>query len=233
MQSATTGGPTRAALFVERDPEYVLVERKIRHHCTREEWANPVYRQAAISEAWRLADNIRSEGDYLITPSPVTLYCEPMTGGVVCADVQTPQDGGPKWIDAQGTKLLGPPQLVGLMRTRTTYAQWAEGPLPYTGDHEALAGPDPLADTETQRVRHQNRWLRQAIDDALEPALDPVARDAGHTEYVDFRVRGIFRRRAPRVLETRQDVGGSALNGDAKIVLDGQTYSVSELMREE
>lgn len=231
--SVTPSGPTRAALFVERDPEYVLVERKIRHHCTRDEWNTQAYRQAAIATAWRLADNIRSEGDYLVTPSPVTLYREPFSGAIVCADIQTPQDDGPRWIDAQGVKLLAPPSLLDLKRERTTYAQWAEGPLPYAGDHEAIAAPDPFLDRETQQVRHQNRWLRTAIDDAAEPALDPIAREMGHPEFVDFRVRGIFRRRAVRVLETRQDTGGSALNGDAKVILDGQRFAVSELMQED
>lgn len=226
------GGPTRAALFIERDAEYVLVERKIRHHCTVDEWNSQPHRQAAIAEAWRLADNIRSEGDYLVTPSPVTLYRDPLSGAIVCADIQTPQDSGPKWITADGTRLVRPPVLLGLIRERTTYAVWAEGPLFYTGDHEAMAAPDPLRDQELQRIRHQNSWLRAAINDALEPALDPISKDIGSPGLVDFRVRGIFRRRAPRVLETRQDTGGSALNGDAKLILDGQTFAVSELIQE-
>ena len=226
-----TQGRSRTALFIERDPEYVLVQRGIRHHCSKLEWKVPLYRQAAIAECWRLADNIRSEGDYLVTPLPVTLYREPMTGEVVCANIQTPQDSGPKWIDAMGVKLLMP-NTFGLVVERTTYAQWAEGPLLYVGDCEALAPPDPLKNRSLQYYRHQNSGLREALDAAIEPALDPIARDIGSEEYVDFRVRGMFRRRAPRVLESKQDVGGSEINADDKIILDGQTYAISELMQE-
>ena len=193
------------ALFVEADHKVILVRRRIKHHCTREEWDIPARRLAKIAEAWRLTqDTIRSEGETLVTPAPVTLYRDPLSGAVVCADIQLPQDGRPRWIDAQGHPILFPPALFGLRRERTTYAEWAEGPLVYTGEHAAVAAPDPLQDRDLQRVRHQNAALRERIDAAIMPSFDPVALDAGHPEYVDFRVRGIFERPDLRTIQSKQ-----------------------------
>jgi hypothetical protein len=67
-----------------------------------------------------------------------------------------------------------------------------------------VAAPDPFQNRDLQRVRHQNRHLRDRIDAAIAPSLDPVALDAGHDEYVDFRVRGIFERSDLRVLQSKQ-----------------------------
>ncbi len=196
---------TSTALFVEADRKTILVRRRIKHHCTREEWDNPARRLARIAEAWRLtAANIRAEGETLVSPSPVTLYRHPVTGRVVCADIQTPTDRRPRWIDPEGRLLLLPPLLLGLVREQTTYAHWAEGPLVYTGDHLAVAAPDPLKDRDLQRVRHQNAALREKIDAAIAPSFDPVALDAGHAEFVDFRVRGIFERSDLRTLASKQ-----------------------------
>lgn len=232
MTATTEGGPARAALFVERDAETVRVRRRLKHHCTREEWGRPALRAAAIAACWRLSANLRAEGETLVAPAPVTLYRDPFTGAVVCADIRMPQDAGPRWIDPTGVPLLAP-RTAGLVSERTTYEHWAEGPLPYTGDLEAVAPPDPTEDRDLQQVRHQNRWLRAAIDDALEPASDAIPHDLYRpTDLVDFRVRGVFSRLAPRVLESRQDTGGAALNADAKVILDGQTFSVSELIQE-
>lgn len=193
------------ALFVEADRRTILVRRRIKHHCTREEWANPARRLAKIAEAWRLtADTIRSEGETFVSPSPVTLYRHPATGAVVCADIALPSDRAPRWIDTYGYPLVFPPLLVGLVREQTTYAEWAEGPLDYTGAHEAVAGPDPLQDRELQRVRHQNRHLREKIDAAIAPSFDPIALDAGHEEFIDFRVRGIFERLDLRTIQSKQ-----------------------------
>lgn len=197
-----TGG---TALFVEADRKTILVRRRIKHHCTREEWDSPSLRAAKIAEAWRLtATTIRSEGETLVSPSPVELYRDPITGAVVCADIRMPGQGA-RWIDVQGHPLLWPPRLIGLRRERTTYEHWAEGPLVYTGDHAAIAAAlDPLTQQSLQRVRHQNAALRAKIDAAVAPAFDPVALDAGHPEFVDFRVRGIFERSDLRTVQSKQ-----------------------------
>jgi hypothetical protein len=205
MSDTLTRPSSGAALFVEADRKVILVRRRIKHHCTREEWDHPAQRAAKIAEAWRLtAATIRAEGETLVSPAPVTLYRAPFTGQVVCADIRLPSDPAARWIDAHGVPLLFPPFLFGLVREQTTYAEWAEGPLVYTGNHAAVAAPDPFQNRDLQRVRHQNRHLRDRIDAAIAPSLDPVALDAGHDEYVDFRVRGIFERSDLRVLQSKQ-----------------------------
>lgn len=212
-----------STLFVEADRRTVLVRRRIVHHCTREEWASPAHRAAKIAECWRLTQaNIRSEGETLLTPSPVVLYRDPLTSEVVCADIQMPGDTRPRWIDAQGRPLLFPPLLMGLVRERTTYADWAEGPLDYTGDHEAVAAPDPLQDRHLQMIRHQNRHLKAKIDAAIAPSFDPIALDAGHPEYVDFRVRAICERLDLRTLHSKQT--GEA----AKLILADGTIEIRD-----
>jgi hypothetical protein len=204
MSNVLTQPSSGVAVFVEADRKTILVRRRIKHHCTRDEWANPVQRQARIAECWRLtADTIRSEGETMLSPSPVVLY-RTVTGTVLYADIRLPADRGPRWIDPQGVPLLFPPILFGLLREETTYAHWAEGPLDYMGDHAAVAAPDPFADRDLQRVRHQNAALRAKIDAAVAPSLDPIALDAGHDEFIDFRVRGIFERSDLRTIESKQ-----------------------------
>jgi hypothetical protein len=223
MSDVLTRPATGSALFVEADRKTILVRRRIKHHCTREEWSNPARRLAKISEAWRLTiANIRSEGETFVSPSPVVLYRDPVSGVVLFADIQLPHHGSPRWIDAQGHALLFSPLTVGLIREPTTYAAWAEGPLPYFGDHAAVAAPDPLQDRNLQRVRHQNGALREKIDAAIAPSFDPIALDAGHDEYVDFRVRGIFSRYDLKTLESKQT--GEA----AKLVLADGTIDIRD-----
>lgn len=224
MSDALTRPTGGSALFVEADRRTILVRRRIKHHCTREEWANPASRAAKIAEAWRLtAATIRAEGETLVSPSPVTLYRDPLTGAVVCADIRLPHHAGPVWINARGNALLLPPLLVGLRRERTTYEHWAEGPLVYTGDHAAVsAASDPLTVQSLQRVRHQNAALREKIDAASGPLFDPVALDAGHPEFVDFRVRGVFERSDLRTLQSKQT--GEA----AKLILADGTVEIRD-----
>lgn len=223
MSNVLTRPSTGAALFVEADRKVILVRRRIKHHCTSEEWAHPARRLAKIAECWRLtASTIRSEGETFVEPSPVVLYRNPVTGKVVVADIHLPSDPGPRWIDAKGVPLLFPPILLGLVREPTTYAHWAEGPLPYFGSHEAQAAPDPLQDRHLQRVRHQNAALREKIDAGIANSFDPIAMDAGHDEYVDFRVRGIFERSDLRTLASKQT--GEA----AKLVLADGTIDIRD-----
>lgn len=220
---------TGTALFVERDRETERVIRRIKHHCTIEQWNDPARRAAAIAEAWQLAENIRSEGCTLVSPLPVTLFSDPFTGQALYAFVHKSPDAG-DWIDPRTGATLLAVSTAGMVQTRTSYAAWAEGPLPYTGEMEGLAPPDPFRDRETQAARHKNRALREAIDAAAEPALDAIPHDlwggTGATGFIDFRVRGLFSRQVVRVIESRQT------DGDAKIVLDGQAFSVTELIQE-
>lgn len=223
MSDTLTRPSAGAALFVEADRKTILVRRRIKHHCTREEWNNPAQRAARIAEAWRLtAANIRAEGETLVAPAPVTLWRAPFSGRVVYADIRLPSDTTARWIDASGVPLLFPPFLFGLVSEQTTYAEWAEGPLVYTGNHAAVAAADPLRDRDLQRVRNQNRHLREKIDAAIAPSFDPVALDAGHAEYVDFRVRGIFERSDLRTLQSKQT--GEA----AKLILADGTIEIRD-----
>ena len=217
MNDTLTQPSAGSALFVEQDRRTVLVRRIIVGTCTYGEWVNPIHRATAIACLWEAAANIRSEGETLLGPSPVTLYTHPVTGAVVYANVQT------HWIDPTGNRLLGKPLVLGLWPTETTYAQWAEGPRPYVGDHEALAPPDPLQDRQLQEVRSRNRWLRELIDPAIAPSFDPIAQDAGRDDLVDFRVRAICSRDDFRVLISKQ-------TGDASAVLvDGEKITMDEI----
>ena len=222
QRSYLTRPTSGTALFVEADRRTIMVRRRIKHHCTREEWDSLPLRQAKISEALRLAVNIRSEGETLIGPSPVTLYRDPISGTVLFADIHMPHDPGPRWIDPQGYRLLFSPLTLGLIREDTTYATWAEGPLDYMGDHAAAAAPDPLQDRALQRVRHQNAALREKIDAAIAPSFDPIALDAGHEEYVDFRIRVICQRLDLKTLASKQT--GEA----AKLVLADGTIEIRD-----
>lgn len=219
----------RTALFVERDREVTHVIRRLKHHCTVEQWNTPLLRAGAIAECWRLSSSIRSEGQTLVSPLPVTLYADPLTGDVLYAYVHTSEAGG-KWIDPKTGSALLCVSTVGLVKQATSYATWAEGPLPYTGDLGGMAPPDPFMDRGLQQARHRNGWLREAIDAAAEPAMDAIPHDlwggSAATGFVDFRVRGLFSQSQVRVLESKQ------ADGDARLVLDGQTFSVSELVQE-
>jgi hypothetical protein len=207
--------PTGTALFVEQDRRALMVRRVLVGTCTYAEWMNPAHRAAAIAGLWALAPNIRSEGETLLGPAPVTVYRDPITGAVVCADIQT------HWIDARGNRLIFPPSTLGLLRSATTYAEWAEGPRVYVGDHEAQMAPSPLEDRQLQEVRSRNRWLRELIDPALAPSFDPIAPDAGRDDLVDFRVRAICSRDDHRVLISKQTGDASAvLVDDERIGLD-------------
>jgi hypothetical protein len=211
--------PTKGTtLFVERDRARVRIIRKVVGTCTLSEWRHPVHRQAAIDGLWSaLAGSIRSENQALIGPLPVSVWSDPMTGTDVLAH------NGRAWIDARGNPLLGQPSTAGLVRRRTTYAHWAEGPRAYAGDHAPEDAPSPLLDRQLQEVRSRNRWLRDLIDPAIAPSFDPVAKDAGKDDLVDFRVRAIVEADDYRVLV-------SAQTGDAAIVLDdGDRIGLDEI----
>lgn len=208
---------TGATLFVEQDQRTLLVRRIMVGTCTIAEWNSPARRAAAIAGLWAIAGNVRSEGETVLGPAPVTLYRNPFTGAALYADIQN------GWIDARGNRLLFQPSTFGLLKEQTSYAQWAEGPRLYVGDHEALPAPSPLEDRQLQEVRHRNSWLRALIDPAIEPSFDPIAQDAGRDDLVDFRVRAICSRLDHRVLISKQ-------TGDAATVLvDGERIGMDEI----
>lgn len=225
--AATTAGaptgvlarPSGTALHVLQDARYVLLTVSLRGTCTREEWDAPAYRRLAIARAWQRAVAAkRADDEEFVAFAPVTLYCTP-TGDVRYADVRLPADPGPKFITADGRRVIGAPgDLALLVPARTTYARWAEGPLPRV-DTEMADAPTPDEDRDIQALRHQNRALRELIDGSLGPAeWAPAANDSTRVDdLVDFRIRGVFRRRDFRKFESKQtgDVSHLVIDGHA------------------
>lgn len=176
---------------------------------TRGEWDDPAHRRAAIAQAWKAAiAGLRSQGLEFYTAAPVLLYRDPADGVVAYADIRERAEHRHRLIDPMGFDLiLAPASPSGLpwVVEKTTYHHWAEGPLPHL-DPELETAPTPTDDPDVQRLRHQNRWLRELVDRALSPAnyaqqprsIKPAA------GLVDFRIRGVFKRRDFRVLESKQ-----------------------------
>src|SRR5689334_22563605 len=107
---------TATALFVERDPTYVNIVRKLRGTMTREEWDHAGHRQAAIDAAAKMAlAHIRQSDTTAepVSPCPVTLYCNPTNGAVVIADISRPPATTPVWITKEGRNRTIPPPLKG------------------------------------------------------------------------------------------------------------------------
>ena len=212
----------QTALFIERDATYHHMSRKLRASCVRAEWDDLGYRQAAIDAAWKQAiDGIRSEGYEFVCPMPVTLYCDPISKEVVYADIRGPQDAYPHWISAHGERLIGIIPNPGLVKIRTSYARWAEGPL-VNIQPDLITAPKTTDDPEIQRLRHQNSALREAIDFALAQGANdadlPQTVDP-HSDKVDFRLRGVFRKRDYRVLVSKQapDEGSKIITSEGLI----------------
>lgn len=217
-----TSGPTRPAVFVQRDSQKHFVRRRIRHACTLEEWKSPAHRAAKIAEAWSMTINtIGAEGLEFVTALPVTLYRDPTTSLVVVADIRTPGDPGPIWIDRYGTTILFP-DTTGCIRENTTYMRWAEGPLPYMGD-APTAAKDPLDDRYLQYLRHQNCALREMIDNSMAGSRDAIPQDAKYNGTVDFVVRGAFLMKTPDVFESKQT------NTESSVKLDGHMVEIGDL----
>lgn len=211
------------ALYVERDPSYLLVRRRMVGTMTRAEWDSPALRQAALDRCWTMAERaIRSEDEELVSANLVALYCDPVSGEVVCANVN-PGPGHAQWIDPLGrpmTMLPIEPTGLGWVRHNTTYRAWAEGPLPHI-EPDMLPARSPLDDPDVQAIRSQNRGLRDLIDGALGPAnYAPMPRVMPTTEHlVDFRIRGVCKRRDFRVLRSLQDeqLGSKILTSEGRI----------------
>lgn len=214
--------PSGTALHVERDRSYVVARRSLRGTCTRDEWNSPAHRRLAIARAWEKAvAALKSEGEELVSFSPVTLYRD-ADGTVVCADVTLP-GGDRKYVAPDGTPLLASPATLALYRReRTTYARWAEGPLPHLS-LDMAAAPTPDDDRDLQYVRHQNAGLRALIDGALGPAeWAPRANTVVDDGLVDFRIRAVIRRPDIRRFDSKQtgqvsavELAGQVFNADA------------------
>ncbi len=196
-----------ASLYVERDASYLLVRRRLLGTMTRAEWDSPAQRQAALDRWWDLAKRaIRVEDEEFVTECPVVLYRHPIGGTVLYADIREQPGHPPKLITPTGQPLPRQPAGAGLVRHNTSYASWAEGPLPHI-EPDLVAAPTPFDDPTVQAIRSQNRALRDLIDGALGPAnFAAMPRLTPTTEHqVDFCIRGVFRRRDFRVLRSLQD----------------------------
>ena len=197
------------ALYVERDPSYLLVRRRMLGTMTRAEWDSPALRQAALDRCWAMAERaIRSEDEELVSACPVALYCHPTSGAVAYANLN-PTGRRPQWVDSIGRpleRLPIEPLGLGWTRLNTTYATWAEGPLPHV-EPDMLPARSALDDPDVQAIRSQNSGLRDLIDGALSPAnFAPMPRLMPTTDdRVDFRVRGVCQRKDFRVLRSLQD----------------------------
>lgn len=195
------------ALYVERDPSYLLVRRRLLGTMTRAEWDSPAQRQAALERWWaRAKQAIRVEDEEFVTECPVVLYRHPIDGTVHYADIREQPHHPPKLITPTGAPLPRTPASNGLVRHNTSYRSWAEGPLPHI-EPDMVAAPTPLDDPIVQTIRAQNSALRELIDGALGPAnYAAMPRLTPTTEHqVDFCLRGVFRRRDYRVLRSLQD----------------------------
>lgn len=96
---------------------------------------------------------------------------------------------------------------------RTTYRHWAEGPLPHL-DTSPVPLP-PLSD-EVQQARAENSAVRERLDALLVGAqVAPPPRQVFDDGWVDFRIKGVFRRADYRVLRSLQS------GEDAKLLLEG------------
>lgn len=213
-------------LFVERDPSYVVICRKLRGSMAREEWDRPVHRAASIRRS--VEKGVKDmRADYptaeAYSPLPVTVYLDPIDAHVVIADIRrTPET--PIWITSMGINVLVPPNLTGLIIKRTTYAQFAEGPLPHI-ELGLQAAPTPLDDPEIQRLRSQNSVMRQAIDQAIgsnsEWSQLPRQYDPWSSrETVDYVVRWLFRMRDYAILESKQSDSAKLHTADGTLTYD-------------
>ena len=208
------------ALYVERDRAYVTVRRRLVGTMTRAEWDDVAHRATSLQAAWTAGiAAIRVDGEEFVTHAPLMLYRHPIGGAVVCADIG--QGVARHLIAPTGetmARVPSPPRGLTWVRERTTYATWAEGPLPHR-TYDMDAAPTPHDDRIVQELRHQNRALREMIDAALGPAeFADAARPMPTTDdLVDFRIRGVFRRLDFRVLVSKQDAG----RGSKLITADG------------
>lgn len=197
--------PSGTVLHVERDAEYVMAVRSMRGTCSRDEWAIPSFRRLAIARAWeRCVEALAAEDEQLVTWAPVTLYRD-REGVVRFADISLPGRNA-KFITPTGTPLLDTPldMVLTYRAERTTFARWAIGPLPHI-DLSMSAAPTPDEDRDIQYLRHLNASMRELMDSALSPSeWAPEANSVVDDGLVDFRIRGVIKRREYRQLVSKQ-----------------------------
>jgi hypothetical protein len=218
------------ATFVQEDPTYLHVSRKMRGTCTREQWRDHVYRQEALDRWWKVAiEGLRSRGYDFVVERPVTLYRSPRSGAVLYADIRQTIAGAPHLIWPDGKACLLPPQGPVVIQ-RTSYRKWAEGPLPHI-ELDLLPAKTPDDDDDVQRVRAQNRALREAIDAAL--ALNPAQWSGmaqtvrADLDLVDFVIRGIFRRADYQPLRSLQTQSHAKLRLPDGTVVDADDINAN------
>lgn len=209
------------ALFVQRDAQYHLVRRRLRGTCTREQWDNPRWRQAAIDRAWAAGiDAVRDDGLEFVCPAPVTLIYG--GGSLICADIRLGPKQPPMWVYPDGRKMPLPPLLNFATVRRTTYKHWAEGPLIHV---ELMSSPKAMNAADKRAIDSlPNAALREAATKALAvTAYSAEAQDAPDMrDLVDFRIRGIFKAKDYTVLASKQSDQGSKLVLPDGSVWDGR-----------
>lgn len=208
------------ALFVQRDAAYHLVRRRMRGTCTREQWENPQWRQAAIDRAWAAGiEALRADDLEFVCPAPVTLIYN--GGSVFCADIRLGPNQPPMWVYPDGRKMALPPLLNFATVRRTTYKYWAEGPL----IHVELMSPQRGMNADDKRAidRLPNSALREAALKAISvTAFSAEAQDAPDMrDLVDFRIRAICKAKDYNVLVSKQSDQGSKLVMPDGSVWDG------------
>lgn len=203
IDSTRLSRPSGTALFVVPDPSYHLVRRRLVGWMFRQEWDDPASRSAAITRWWpRAVAALRSDDEECLTPAPVILFRD-TTGTVIFADITRAGDP-PHYITPAGRRLAQAPVGPWLLH-RTSYASWAEGPLPYF-DGELQPASTPMDNPDVQYIRNRNSSLRDLVDRALGPAEYAAgvlpAPDMNHR--VGFRIRAVCRRRNLPALESKQ-----------------------------
>lgn len=209
------------ALFVQRDASYHLVRRRLRGTCTREQWDNPQWRQAAIDRSWAAGiEALRADELQFVCPAPVTLIYS--GGGVFCADIRLGPTAPPMWVYPDGRRMPLPPLLNFATVRNTTYKNWAEGPL----IHVELMSPKGQLSADDRRAIDSlpNSSLREAALAAISAtAYSAEAQDAPDMrDLVDFRIRAICRAKDYTVLASKQSDQGSKLVLPDGSVWDGR-----------
>ena len=197
MLSVVPAQKSNLLLFRQDDPAYLLVSRRLRSSCTREQWDSPSAFAEVLRHDWsRAIADLAREGYEFVTPAPVTLYRR-VDGTVAFADTRRRLTDPPRYVLPGGQKLAAKRVPKGQFAIhRTTYMHWAEGPL-FHVELGMQKAPTPLDDPIIQYYRHQNAALRELIDSNMTRAeFAPYANVAQHDspDIVDYKIAGIFKR---------------------------------------
>jgi hypothetical protein len=215
-------------LYVQRDPRYVVVRRSLRYSCTREEWESPRWRQQAIDRAWaRGLEAIRATGQHeFVAAAPVVLY--KILDKVVYANIARPGQP-PELILPDGERMDPSKAIRAMASVGTTYAKWAEGPLPNLKLTDESTGG--MSDEDRRAIESQRGIIRERMKQAIEgPGMAPIAGDVAEleTEMVDFRIRGYFKVPDYTVLLSRQQGGESKVITSDGVIEHGHADTLKE-----